>query len=91
MQSGIMRWTTRYGNVLTIGADSRGLYLAVLFLFRSGHPPLYIPWDGIEISERRGWMSPYVVFTFKSAAGVHLTVSKDLGLRVAREGGRAVA
>jgi hypothetical protein len=91
MQSGAMRWTTHYNNVLTIGADSRGMYLAVMFLFRGGHPPLYIPWDGIEISERRGWIFSNVVFTFKSVPGVHLTVSKKLGLRVAREAGRPVA
>ena len=91
MQSGAMRWTTHYNNVLTIGADSRGMYLAVLFLFRGGHPPLYIPWDEIEISEQKGWVFSYVVFTFKSVPGVNLRVSRKLGLRVAREGGRAVA
>ena len=91
MQSGAMRWTTRYGNVLTIGADSGRMYLAVMVLFRSGHPPLYIPWAEIEIAERRGWIFPYVVFTFKSEPGIYLTVSKKLGLQIAREGGRAVA
>jgi len=90
MRSGVMGGFARYNNILTIGADSRGLYLSVLFLFRVGHSPLYIPWDHIEMRERRGWMFSYVDFTFPAVPGVQLTVSKSLGEQVAREGGRTI-
>lgn len=51
LQSGSLRWLTGYRGCLTIGATPEGLYLAVLFLFRMGHEPLFIPWR--EISIRR--------------------------------------
>jgi hypothetical protein len=90
MQSAAMRWNTHYNNVLTIGADARGLYLGVLFLFRIGHPPLYIPWESVVISERRGWIFTYVVFDFKAVPGVRLMVSKKLGVQVSLEGRQSI-
>lgn len=47
MQSARMRWFSQYNNVLTIGADTAGLFMATLFLFRAGHPPLFVPWSEI--------------------------------------------
>ena len=52
-QSARMRWTTHYGSCLTVGADPSGLYLSVMFLFRMGHAPLFLPWH--EVSVRRRW------------------------------------
>jgi hypothetical protein len=42
-QSAEMRWKGGYNNCLTIGANESGLYLSVFFLFRLGHPQLFIP------------------------------------------------
>jgi hypothetical protein len=50
-ESARMRRMMGYNNCLTIGANEQGLYLSILFLFRSGHPPLFIPWR--DISARR--------------------------------------
>ena len=50
-QRGQMRWRTNYGNILTVASDSRGLYLSVMFLFRLGHPPLFIPWADISFED----------------------------------------
>ncbi len=47
-----MRWSTRYGNCLTVGADPAGLYLATFFLLRIGHPPLLLPWQEVSIRRR---------------------------------------
>lgn len=47
MQSARMRWLGNYNNVLTLGADSTGLFIVPLFLFRAWHPPLFIPWAEI--------------------------------------------
>ena len=52
MQSAAMRWLTHYNNVLTVGADSEGLFLVPFFLFRVGHPPLFVPWAEITAE---GW------------------------------------
>jgi hypothetical protein len=42
-QSGEMRWKLGYNNCLTVGVNPAGLYLSVFFLFRFGHPNLFIP------------------------------------------------
>jgi hypothetical protein len=88
MRSGRMRWTTHYNGALTIGADPRGLYMGVLFLFRVGHSPLYIPWEAIDIREESGLLSSYVQFVFKEIPGVYLTVPKRLGMKVIKAGQR---
>ena len=51
-QSAYMRWMSHYGNCLSIGADATGLKLAVFFLFRPGHPPLFLPWSEISVASR---------------------------------------
>lgn len=47
LQSARMRWLTQYNNVLTVGANNTGLFMAPLFLFRAWHPPLFVPWSEI--------------------------------------------
>lgn len=89
MCSGFMRLGARYNGVLKIGADTRGLYLAVLALFRPGHAPLYIPWEDIEIRERSGFLMPYMDFLF-TRTDLRITVPRSLGEEVAREGNRPV-
>jgi hypothetical protein len=55
MQSARMRWLSQYNNVLTVGADSTGLFMATMFLFRTGHPPLFVPWSGLLAFGRPGF------------------------------------
>lgn len=51
-RSGRMRYWTRYSNILTIGADAKGFYLAItISIFSAGHPPLLIPWREILVSD----------------------------------------
>jgi hypothetical protein len=72
-----------YENGLTIAADSEGLYLAVVFLFRAGHPPLFIPWSEISANTEQRFLSTYAVFHFRSAPTVPLCVNESLGRRIA--------
>ena len=53
-----------YNGCLTIGANDEGLYLAVLPLFRVGHPPLFIPWYDITTAKSRKFLFAYVDFKF---------------------------
>ncbi|MDD5409604.1 MAG: hypothetical protein PHC71_05905 [Candidatus Omnitrophica bacterium] len=48
-----------YRNCLTIGVSPEGFYLAILFLFRIGHPPMFIPWKEIKIKRKK------IIFGFK--------------------------
>lgn len=56
LQSAYMRWASHYGNCLNVGADSAGLKLSVVFLFRVGHPPLFIPWSEISVVRRSSFL-----------------------------------
>ena len=38
---------TRYNGILKVAANSKGVYLRVLFPFKFGHKNLYIPWQEI--------------------------------------------
>lgn len=91
MQSGVMGGLARYNNILTVGADYRGLYLDVFGLFRPGHPRLFIPWHAIEMRERRGLFLTYVDFTFPAVPSVRLSLPKKLGEQVAQAGGRPLS
>jgi hypothetical protein len=51
-QSARMRWSSHYHGCLTVGADTTGLKLSILFLFRPGHPPLFVPWSEISVAKR---------------------------------------
>jgi hypothetical protein len=42
-----------YGGSLNIYSSPEGLYLSVLFPFRLGHPPLFIPWDAVRNAKTR--------------------------------------
>jgi hypothetical protein len=81
-QSGRMRWNTRYGSILTVGANREGLYLAVLFLFRLGQPPLFLPWSEITASERRRWFMPGTQFVLGRDTQIPLWVFSRLGAKI---------
>jgi len=37
-----------YGGCLTIHVGPQGLHFAILWPFRPGHPPLFIPWHAVH-------------------------------------------
>ena len=41
-QRGQMRFMINYNGVLTVASDAEGVYLGMMFLFRLGHPPLFV-------------------------------------------------
>ena len=83
-----MRWRVNYGNILTVGANARGLYLAVFLLFRMAHPPLFIPWTDISVRLHKGRLTTYVELGFRRAPGVPFRVSERLGRLIAASAGR---
>ena len=91
MESGSMRVLMRYRHILTIVANTRGLYLSVMFFFRPGHPPLFIPWEHIEIYDQPGAFRRSIQFVFTQVPGTNLTVHRDLGAKIAAAGGRTIS
>lgn len=65
------------GNIYTLGSSYKGLYLAVLFPFRIGHPPLLIPWRDIKAKKEKRLMSNKVVFEFKNGLSRQLEISEN--------------
>src|SRR5262249_50835997 len=65
-----MRWTTHYNGCLTIRANFQGLGLAMLFLFRAGHPPLFVPWHEIIVERGKTLFWKWTKFRFKRAPSV---------------------
>jgi hypothetical protein len=89
LQSGRMRGWGRYKGALTLGANDRGLYLAVVLPFRPGHPPLFIPWESIDIRQpHAGWD---IEFAFRQFPGLFLTVPRQRGLDLAGTAQRPIA
>jgi hypothetical protein len=52
-RSAAMRFWSHYGNCLTMGVNSQGLFLSVSIPFLPGHPPLFIPWNEITACRTR--------------------------------------
>jgi hypothetical protein len=84
-QSAGMRFGTNYGGCLTVGVDRKGLYLAVWFLFRFGHPPLLTPWRDITITERKRFFMQQVVFRFDRGPDIPYIISRRLADKIATE------
>ena len=85
MQSARMRLLGGYSNCITVGCNDDGLYLAMLFFFRVGHPPLLIPWNEVSVSREKGILFRYVNFRLGRIEQVPLRVRESLGdnLRIA--------
>ena len=78
-QSGSMRWTAHYSRCLTVGCDTRGLYVSVLPIFRFKHPPLFIPWMEISTTRKRILIFEVVEFRLGLKLGIPLQLKASLG------------
>ncbi len=87
LQSGHLS-LTRYKGVLTFGADREGLYLATFLLFRISHPPLWIPWSEITMTESHRFLFMHMALTFAQVPGVTLYIPRRISERItaARDG-----
>jgi uncharacterized membrane protein YgcG len=55
LQRAQMRLGTNYNNILTLGSDAEGLYMAMPKLLSLGHPRLFIPWSEIQVEDPQRW------------------------------------
>ena len=82
-QTAYMRWWSHYGNCLTVTADPRGLSLAVLWLFRIGHPPLFIPWEEISSQPATWRWFRFVELRFRCAPSIPFRITEGLAQKLA--------
>jgi hypothetical protein len=89
-RSARMRWSANYSGCLTVGANARGLYLGVLFVFRTGHPPVFVPWSDVRMTAHQGRIFRYLDFTFARAPGVVVGVDGRLARNILQAGRRSL-
>ena len=78
-----MRKGTNYGNCLILAVNSDGIYLSVFFLFRIGHPPLFIPWPDVSMRERRFlFFFKQVELRFARCSSIPFVISRRLMNRI---------
>ena len=80
-QSGSLR-LAGYNHTLTVGANREGLYLAMLFLFRIGHPPLFIPWSDITVTPKTSFFRRGMEFRLGRHHPVPLWLSHTLAEKI---------
>jgi hypothetical protein len=82
-RSANMRWGFHYNGCLTLGADQSGLFVSVLFPFRCGHPPLFIPWSDVSVRDTRYfYIFSMAEFRFQRAPSVPLYLRPALAQRL---------
>ena len=81
------RWGMGYKGGANVGADTRGLYISFGFLFRFGHPPLFVPWEDITISEKQVSRSRMLELRFRKTGDLPVRIFPELGDRLAEAAG----
>ena len=79
---GLLRWYTKYGGVLVMGANAQGIYLRTIWMLRIGHPPLFIPWSEVHAENRTRWLRAGTQFTLGREEQIPLWVLKRVGDRL---------
>lgn len=77
-QCGQFRWPANYNNCLTVGADPRGLFLWVFPLLRIAHPPLFIPWREISVSQVKVLWIKQVKLRLGRQLAIRVTINNRL-------------
>ncbi|HYH65711.1 MAG TPA: hypothetical protein VD866_13525 [Urbifossiella sp.] len=84
-------WSS-YSGCVTVGSNADGLSLAVMFLFRPGHQPLFIPWSVVRSAEFvRKWYGSWLELRTTAAPWVRLRLPERLGKRLAADANQSWA
>jgi hypothetical protein len=81
------RWGMGYKGGTNVGADSRGLYISFGFLFRFEHPPLFVPWGDITITEKQISRSRMLELRFRKSEDLPVRIFAELGAHLAEAAG----
>jgi hypothetical protein len=72
-----------YNSCLKLTANEEGLGLSVFFPFRFGHPPLFIPWSDMLVSQvRRVIFFNRVRFTFPDQPAIWIDITPRLAAKI---------
>lgn len=83
---------TQYKGVLVVGADEAGMYLKTFGPFRVGHPPLFFPWEDIQIEKGTEFgLFEVAHLNFSKVPDIRLRLSSAMGEELVRAGGDKLA
>ena len=63
-QRAILGISVNYNGVLNICADYEGLHFSVMFMFRPGHRPFFVPWEDIHAVKKQHFLFQVVEMRF---------------------------
>jgi hypothetical protein len=86
-RSARMKRGINYNNCLTIGASPVGFSIAMPWLFRMAHPPLFIPWSEISVVHTKIFWLPMVQFNLGREMRVPFTVREKLAEQIRQAAG----
>lgn len=76
LQSAILRFSSNYNGALNICADDEGLYFSVMFLFRPGHTPFFVPWHEITGTQKGYFFYQVVDLRFDQTPDIPFRIYK---------------
>jgi hypothetical protein len=87
-RSARLRHSVSYNNCVIFISNREGLGISVFFLFRFGHPPLFIPWTDISISNETKFFRKAIRFTVGREFPIPIMVHINLGAKILAAAGR---
>jgi len=88
-QDAYLRLLSGYRGVLTVGSSPEGLYLAVIPIFRVGHPPLLISWQDISVHQAKVFWVRVYEFNFRQVPSVRLRLKEKVAKKIQDAAGTA--
>jgi hypothetical protein len=87
-RSAKLRYSVGYNSCVNFVANREGLGISIFFIFRVGHPPLFIRWTDIEISKETKLFRNVIRFTVGRDFPIPILVHKSLGHKIMEAAGQ---
>lgn len=82
-QGAMMRYFIGYNNCLSVGADQAGLFVRTMWGARTGHPPLFVPWNEISMGQPTQWLgTKFAAFSLGRTEQVPFRIRASLAARL---------
>ncbi len=87
-RSAKLRYSVGYIGCVNFVANREGLGISIFFVFRVGHPPLFIRWTDIEISKETRLFRNLIRFTVGRDFPIPILVNNSLGHKIMETAGQ---
>jgi hypothetical protein len=82
-QSAMMRYFVGYNNCLCVGADQAGLFVRTMWGARTGHPPLFVPWNEVSMGQATEWLgNKFVALSLGRTEQVPFRIRASLAAKI---------